>query len=388
MTILPVGWRLESLANCCEIISGSTPSRSNPQYWGGDILWVTPTNLSSLQGRIVEDTKEKITQLGYESCSTTIIPPGSILFSSRATIGLVAIAGKPLCTNQGFKNLVPKPGVNSNYLYWCMRYFTPHLAAQAKGAIFPEISKKTISNFVIPLPPIEEQKRLGTILNKADDIRRQRLEGITLTEELWRSVFLEMFGDPVSNPKGWQRVKISDFTQVKTGKTPSRYDKSNYGGDIRWLKTTEVKDNLIEDTLEYLTEKAFVNMTMFPANSIIIAMYGETRGKTALLKVPCTTNQACAAILPSEQYFPFYLWLAFKVSYQKLRSLGRGSAQANLNLKMIQDFQITLPPLPLQSHFQNISLKIMSQLSAFHEAYQLSDKLFNSLMQRAFNGQL
>jgi len=383
-----MGWGLETLGNCCEIISGSTPSRSNPKYWGGDILWVTPTNLSSLQGRIIEETKEKITQLGYDNCSTTIIPKGSILFSSRATIGLVAIAGKPLCTNQGFKNLVPGARVHSDYLYWCMRYFTPHLASQAKGAIFKEISKKAISNFAIPLPPLEEQKRLANILNKAEEIREQRLGVITLTEELWRSVFLEFFGDPLTNPKGLPMVKIGDFSQVKTGKTPSRYDSTNYGGNIRWLKTTEVKDNLIEDTQEYLTEKALADMTMFPTNSIIIALYGETRGKTALLKVPCTTNQACAVILPCEKYCSVYLWQVLKLSYERLRSLGRGSAQANLNVGMIKDFLIPLPSLTLQSDFHDISLKIMSQLNSLKQAYQLSDQLVNSLRQRAFKGQL
>jgi type I restriction enzyme S subunit len=192
MNKLPLGWRIERIGDCCQVVSGSTPSRNKPEYWGGDILWVTPKDLSRLNSRILETTSEKITEKGYKSCSTTLIPQGAILFSSRAPIGYVAIAGNPVCTNQGFKNLVPSSSVDSKYLYWCMRYFTPQIADKGTGTTFKEVSKTIIDNFQIPLPPLEEQRRIAAILDKADDIRRKRKRAIALTEELLRSTFLDI----------------------------------------------------------------------------------------------------------------------------------------------------------------------------------------------------
>ncbi|NJL60724.1 MAG: hypothetical protein HC903_01445 [Methylacidiphilales bacterium] len=136
MGSLPLGWKLEKLGECCQIISGSTPSRNKPEYWGGSISWVTPKDLSKLKSPILEDSPEKITEVGYKSCSTTLMPAGAILFSSRAPIGHVAIAGKPMCTNQGFKSLVPNSSVDSAFLYWCMRYF-------ARDTALPSVMRYT-----------------------------------------------------------------------------------------------------------------------------------------------------------------------------------------------------------------------------------------------------
>ncbi|MFM7884367.1 MAG: restriction endonuclease subunit S, partial [Microcystis panniformis] len=98
MKFLPKNWILIPLGDCCQIISGSTPKRNKPEYWGGDIPWVTPKDLGKLKTPVLKDAPEKITEAGYKSCSTTLLPQGSILFSSRAPIGYVAIAGRPMCT--------------------------------------------------------------------------------------------------------------------------------------------------------------------------------------------------------------------------------------------------------------------------------------------------
>ncbi|MDJ0718863.1 MAG: restriction endonuclease subunit S [Prochloraceae cyanobacterium] len=199
-----------------------------------------------------------------------------------------------------------------------------------------------------------------------------------------------MFGDPVTNPKGWEVCKIRDIADVKTGKTPSRKDPTNYGGQIRWVKTTEVKNTVIKDTEEYLTDKGAAQMNIFPKNSIIVAMYGQgvTRGRTALLGLPCTNNQACAVIIPNERYCSIYLWKLLKFSYQRLRELGRGGNQPNLNLDMIKNFSIPLPPLEKQAQFRFISSILQSQHHNLLESKKLQNNLFNSLLQRAFRGEL
>jgi type I restriction enzyme, S subunit len=280
----------------------------------------------------------------------------------------------------------------NRWLMWMINspQFKRQLDQYISGTTRQRISRKNLQKLEIPLPPLEEQRRIAAILDKADEVRRKRKEAIRLTEELLKSTFLDLFGDPVTNPKGWEICEIGKITNVKTGKTPSREDEENYGGDVRWVKTTEVRELIIEETEEFLTEKGASQVTIFPQNTILIAMYGQgaTRGRTALLGLPCATNQACAAIIPSKKYAPFYLWTLLRLSYERLRELGRGGNQPNLNLSMVKEFLIPMPPLEKQIYFQNIALNLQSQCEKMDRNLQYQNNLFNSLLQRAFRGEL
>jgi len=139
-------WRAVPLRECTEIVSGSTPSREIAEYWGGTIPWATPKDLSDLGGPILEDTPEYITEQGFKSCSTQLLPQGAVIFSSRAPIGLVAIAGKPMCTNQGFKSFIPGPEVHGKYLYYCLKEMVSQIQALGNGATFKEVSKAVIGD--------------------------------------------------------------------------------------------------------------------------------------------------------------------------------------------------------------------------------------------------
>lgn len=187
-------WPLIRLGDCCEVKSGATPKTDIGEYWGGQIRWATPKDISRLDCPYLFDTPEKITAEGFRSCSTQMLPVGTVLVSSRAPIGLVAIAGVEMCTNQGFKNLMPGPAVDSHYLYHCMKVNSARLAALGNGATFKEVSKSVVEDFEIPLPPIQEQQRIAAILDKADSMRRKRQEAIRLADEFLRAVFVDMFG--------------------------------------------------------------------------------------------------------------------------------------------------------------------------------------------------
>ena len=138
----PMGWPTEKLGNVCEIVSGATPRTNQPQYYGGDILWATPKDLSQLNDFIIDATEKTLTDEGYQSCSTRLMPVGSVLLSSRAPIGLVAVTGKSVCTNQGFKSLVPGNMLCSFYVYTWLKLRGRYLDSLGRGATFKEISKK------------------------------------------------------------------------------------------------------------------------------------------------------------------------------------------------------------------------------------------------------
>ena len=147
-----------------EIVNGSTPSTSNNDYWNGDIIWLTPKDLTNFSKRYIYSGHSTITQSGYSSCSTKLVPQGTVLLSSRAPIGYLAIAGRELCTNQGFKSLICRNDkINNLYLYYWLSTRVDYLQSISSGATFKELSKDTLENVDIDLPSLEEQQHIVNI---------------------------------------------------------------------------------------------------------------------------------------------------------------------------------------------------------------------------------
>jgi type I restriction enzyme, S subunit len=175
---LPGDWpRRELREICARIVSGGTPSRDDPAYWDGSIPWVTPGELTGLPTKYLVDTEERITDLGLASSGATLVPRDSLLVTTRATLGSVALAAKPLATNQGFKSAVFGSNIDATFFYHAFNQLKPELTRRASGTTFLEISGSQFSQIVVPVPPIAEQQRIGAILDVLD-------ENISATERL------------------------------------------------------------------------------------------------------------------------------------------------------------------------------------------------------------
>lgn len=231
MVKYPADWKVLSVAECADIFQGGTPKTSNKTYWNGDIIWVTPSDISRIESLYINNSERKITELGLAKSSAVLLPKGTILFCSRATIGFLAIAAKPMATNQGFKNLVCKNNVHNEYLARSLTRSKDEIISKAIGTTFLEISKKELSKIEIGIPSFEKQKSISRVLSTLDtyiedltaliakkkDIRdgaledlvsgRTRLEGFTGE---WKEVsFAE-----VITPKariGWQGLKKYEY---------------------------------------------------------------------------------------------------------------------------------------------------------------------------------
>lgn len=155
------------LSKLGEIVSGSTPKTGTAEYWDGDICWITPAELNSMSG-IVYDSKKKITEAGRNSCSLRLMPINTVILSSRAPIGKVAILGKEMCCNQGFKNIICNEKILPKYLYYLLAYNTDYLNSLGRGATFKEISKKIVEDIRISLPSIEQQAKFITFSEQVD----------------------------------------------------------------------------------------------------------------------------------------------------------------------------------------------------------------------------
>lgn len=208
----------------------------------------------------------------------------------------------------------------------------------------------------VPLPTLPEQQRIVDVLRQAEVVAKLRNHFDELLARTKLQLFVEMFGDP--NPKintRWPVAKLGKFVTVATGGTPSREQADSYGTAHAWVKSTDLKDNVIVATEERVSELGIQrsNAKLYPKQTVMLAMYGQgqTRGRTGKLLIDAACNQACAALLPSDELLPDYLWIWLQLSYDAVRALGRGGQQENLNLDIVRSIQLPKPPVPLQQEF-------------------------------------
>ncbi|EEV5817817.1 restriction endonuclease subunit S [Escherichia coli] len=390
-----MNWPMVKLKDCCEVVGGATPKRNIASYWEGDIPWITPKDISNLNSPFIYEAPEHISSAGYKAAATYMLPVGTILLTSRAPIGNVAIAGIELCTNQGFKSLIPGKNVYNKYLYHCIKKFVPQLELLGNGATFKEVSKKVVENFEIPLPPFEEQKRIADILDKADDIRQKREQAIKLADVFLLATFLEMFGDPVENPKGWNVFSLLEYGSFKNG---MNFTKGESGtalkclgvGDFKSLATITCVDNIAEIELntppsaEYLLKDGDIVFVRSNGNKALI-------GRCLTIypgKEKVTFSGFCIRYrIESTSVTPEYLNFLFRTPSvkQKMLSGGQGANIQNISQGTLSSLRIPIPPLEKQQAF--------SKVVSFH--FELMEKMdinlvkiidmFDSISQNYFN---
>ena len=208
---------IAKLGDICSIVSGTTPKSNRPEYWDGDINWVTPAELND-DSDIIYESQRKITEQAVQDSSLKPFPAGTVLLSSRAPIGKVAIAGVEMYCNQGFKNLICSNRIYNQYLYHFLKNSTEYLNSLGRGATFKEISKSIVENIEIPLPPLDEQRRIVAVLDKVSDLIAKRREQLDKLDELVKARFVEMFGDVIQNERSWKQYIFSDIATSRLGK--------------------------------------------------------------------------------------------------------------------------------------------------------------------------
>lgn len=380
-----------------EIVSGSTPKTHVEEYWNGDIPWITPADLTDHSGIFFKGHLKKITKAGLDSCSTKILPSGSILFSSRAPIGHCAVTAFPLCTNQGFKSLVPDTRkIDPVYGFFALRFFTPEIVALGRGATFAEVNKEIIENFPIPLPPLEEQKRIAEIVRKCDRIRRIRRFSQQNSDTYLQSIFLEMFGDPSTNSAGWKVEPLSKHLRFITsgGRSWAEYYASE---GARFIRSFDVQMNNISNTdFAYVQppNNAESQRTKVEPGDVLLTITGSRIGRVA--PVPSTIGEAYisqhVAILrlrPSmNALFVSYFLSNEKGGQEQIRKTQYGQTKPGLNFEQIRDFQIFVPPLPLQEKFAQVVKRFERIRTQQREAERQAEHLFQTVLHRAFRGEL
>ena len=354
------------------------------QYWLLNLDMV-----ESNTGRIIDYVYCKENEIGN---STIKFDTRNVLYSKlRPYLNKVVLPQQsgyatsemlPLCPNQNI--------ITREYLTYYLRSqsFVCYINEKTSGAKMPRANSSDLKSYMLNCPSLEDQKSITRQLDSIVAIIDKRVKELSKFDELIKARFVEIFGDPESDNK-YPQIAVKDFTDVVSGGTPDRKNKEYWEeGTVPWVKTTELQNNRIIDVEEKITEKGLSESSakMVPKDTILIAMYGQgkTRGMTAILGIPASTNQACACLLPSENVIPEYLWQFMIMSYDRLRNLAQGGNQPNLNGNMIKDFTVLMPPKEKQMDFVDFVKQVDKSKSVVQKSLRETKLLFDSLMQKYF----
>lgn len=382
------------LGEIATVVGGGTPKTETESYWGGDIAWATPAEINRLSDKFISRTDRTITPAGLASSGARLLPPGSVLLSSRAPIGLVAINRVPMATNQGFKSLIPDPTrVDSGYLYWWLKSHTVNLQHLGRGATFKEISKAIVEQIDLPLPPLPEQRRIAAILDEVDALRARRHRSVESLEELAGSEFLDRFDVPTDRSSLAELPRLGDFAELITDGEHQTPRRATTGHVL--LSARNIRNGYVDTTnVDYVNDSEFNRIAKRCATrpgDVLISCSGSI-GRVATVETdrPYVMVRSVALVRPGRQLRSKYLeYLLRSAPLQAaMHRVARSSAQANLFQRPIRELPVFVPSLEAQSRFEKVVEAIEERRQLALASVRGVDALYSSIQHRAFRGEL
>ena len=391
------GWEIKKLGEIAEIVGGSTPKTNEPTYWGGEHYWVTPAVLDG--AKYISSTPKSITDAGVKSAHLQLLPIGTVLLSSRAPIGKVAITTVPMYCNQGFKNLVCSDKLYNEFAYWFLYHNTEYLNSLGTGATFKEISKRVVEQIPIPIPSLEEQERIVEILDREferiDALKANAEKSLQHAKDLLKqsqnTVFnsIETFPlDSMVTIINGYAFKSEDFSKTNPVKAVKI---TNVGVGV-FIETidTNLPQSLLLDKQDYTVHTGdivFALTRTIIAAGLKVAIVPESYN-CALL------NQRVAALRIDDDIQRKYLYNYFQTASVKEYVLKKVNTlmQPNLSIKDLKAMPI---PYCNRAEMEQVVArldKLKENSQALEDNYKktiaLCDDMKQALLRKAFNGEL
>ncbi|HKP35657.1 MAG TPA: restriction endonuclease subunit S [Pyrinomonadaceae bacterium] len=383
----------------CATGTGGTPSRDRVDRYfdGGTIPWVKS---GELRESVINKTEEHVTEAALDETNLKLIPAGALLLAMYgATVGRLGILGIPATTNQAVCHIIPDPTrADMRYLFHSLKTRVPILLTRRVGGAQPNISQGIVRSLEIPLPPLSEQRRIAEVLDRADLLRAKRRVALAQLDFLTQSLFLDLFGDPVTNPKGWKRIQLGEMVErITKGESP-KWQGFEYRDDGALFVTSEnVRLGAIDVSapkfvpLEF--NKKLIRSELRPGD-LLVNLVGASIGRSCIFPGydrPANINQAVAVVTtnPSrlENTFLSGLLTSDRGQWLLLNNRVEG-ARANISLTDLRELSLPVPPITLQRKFSG-RVKAVEKLKTAHLASLADmDALFSSLQHRAFRGEL
>lgn len=362
-------WVERKISDIGTVVGGATPStKKTENYEGGNIAWITPKDLSTFSGRYIQHGERNITEAGLRSCSTQLLPKNTVLFSSRAPIGYVAIAANDVCTNQGFKSVIPNENTNPLFLYYLLKYNKDKIEGMGSGTTFKEVSGNTMKNIVVSVPIDKKvQERISSMLGSIDDKieENERINNNLLEQVL--TLYRNRFIDTVNNKR--RIFRADKYFDISIGKTPPRKEPqwfSTNPQDITWVSISDMGTCglYISSSSEQLTREAVErhNVKIVPDNTILLS-FKLTVGRIAITNGEMTTNEAIAHFKTDKKEINEYLYCYLKCfNYQTMGSTS--SIATAVNSKIIKGMPFVVPTDDELIDFHSVAAPIFAKIKA------------------------
>ncbi|WRA60738.1 restriction endonuclease subunit S [Helicobacter pylori] len=364
----PSNWQRVRLGDIAEIIGGGTPSTQITSFWNGSINWFTPTEIGIT--KYVYKSQRTITPLGLKKSSAKLLPIGTILLTSRASIGDCAILKEVATTNQGFQSLIPLEKINNEFLYYLILTLKNKLLKLASGSTFLEVSPNKIKNLLIPLPPLNEQIAIANILSDVDRYLYSLDALILKKESVKKALSFELLSQR-KRLKGfnqaWQRVRLGDICYLKNGFSFKSDLFKNMGIPIIRISNISSADNCINtNDLVFYDPILIDNDYILKQGDLILAMSGATTGKSCLynLNKIAYLNQRVGVFRAKTSFcYDFLVQFVFSELFtSRLKLILTAGAQPNISSFDIEDSEILLPSLDEQIAIANILSDLDSEI--------------------------
>ena len=347
-------WPMVRLGDVCEVVLGGTPKTGITEYWDGDIPWLTPGDMGKITQMYVDasNCKRKISQLGLDNGST-LCPARSVILSTRAPIGYAFVNSVPMATNQGCKTLVPSDDVYPEYLCFNLLGRTDELNELGTGTTFKELATGRLKAMTLPLPPLSVQREIVARLERELAVVEKIKEGFEALAETANAEFkaeLKEVFEEISRG-GAETRRLGEIGRVVTGTTPSKGNKSFYGGEWPFYKPADLNQghNTIESG-DSLTDIGWQNARQLPANSVLVTCIGATLGKTGIIRRDGACNQQINAIVCDESALTEYVYYSIlSPQFQSMLWIASNSTTLPMvNKSTFEKFEIPFPPLSVQ----------------------------------------
>lgn len=380
------------LGEVCKVVSGTTPKSSCPEYWNGTLNWVTPAELKD-DSDIVYETERKITLRAVQDTGLKPFPIGTVLLSSRAPIGKVAISGREMYCNQGFKNLVCSGSIYNRYLYHFLKDKTEYLNALGRGATFKEISKDIVENIEIPLPPLETQRHIAAVLDKVSALIALRRQQLDKLDELVKARFVEMFGTE-NDFDQWDCCRICDVADIGVGVVikPTQYYADEGIPAFRSLNVGEMHVNDY-DWVYFTKEGHQKNQKSVIHRGDVLVVRSGAPGTACVATEKYEGYNAVDIIIahPDNRKVNSVFLAAFTNmphGMNQIRAKTGGAAQQHFNVGGYKSMRLIMPSIELQNQFAAFVDQTEKNKVAVQQALEKLETLKKALMQEYFGGEV
>lgn len=397
---IPSHWEVLPIKYISKVNSGATPKTSIQGYWDGNITWVTPADFKT-ETKFVLKGNRNITTLGVQSCSTVILPKGSLVFSKRAPIGQVSISKLPLCTNQGCFGIIPDKSMNNSFLYYSLAIHTKAFYTLGSGTTFRELSFSAFSSYKISVPPRAEQDAIVRYLDAATskidkaiamqqkmiDLLNERKQIIiqnAVTKGLDENVEMKDSGVEWIGmiPKHWKILKLKRCASIKTGTTPPTNERKYFdGGRISWFTPGDLNDLHLEFASKMITKKAIDDKVgrLFPAKTIYFVGIGATVAKVSACDFAASSNQQINAIICKESLDYIFATYVLKSEQEFIRNMANYVTLPIINQSDTGLIDMIVPP---KSEQQAIVAYLDKEMQRFDSAISNCQRQITLLQER------